>query len=250
MQSNFIENLIKLGKIDALLTRISAEKKQATKKYVEIDNKLNERAVVLSDKSSLLKSREEKYKKEQKDIKEERQKLVERRKAIYSFNDHRVQQSAQKEVELASKQLDTREERLLPVLEEIEILKKDYDNVLNDCKILKQALDKLQKNKDEVEATYKKRQEEGLQKRDEILKNISKDALTEYNKARSRHPMDPVVNVRQDNLCGGCAMKLGAQTLLQVSREKSAIHCPGCNRILYIKKSDGSDNSQEEKESK
>ena len=247
MGSKLIENLIEIGKLDAQIARILIEKNNAIKKYADVDNKLNQRALVLSEKSNLLKLKQEKYSKEESTIKEERQKLVDRRKAIYSFNDYKVQQTAQKEIEFASKQLDAREEHLLPVLDEIEILKKDYDNVLNDCKTLKQTLNKLQKDKDDIEATFKKREEESLQRKDVIIKDVPRDALQEYNKAKNRNPIDPVVSINSSNLCGGCSMKLGSQVVVDVSRGDKVVHCPGCNRILYINvennNDDGNDNS-------
>lgn len=241
MSEHFIDNLIQIGKLDATLAKILVEKNLAIKKYTDVDSELNKRAVVLSEKSKLLKAKQDKYQNEEKNIKDERQKLVDRRKAIYSFNDYKVQQTAQKEIEFASKQLDAREEHLIPVLEEIEILKKDYDNVLNDCKALKQTLNELQKNKNEIEIVFKKREEENLQKKDELVKHVSRENLQEYNKAKNRNPMDPVVSITKDSLCSGCSMKLGSQVLVEVARETSVVHCPGCNRILYLEK-DSSDN--------
>lgn len=234
MGAKLIDNLIEIGKLDSQIARILIEKNQAVKKYNDIDKSLNQRALVLSEKSNLLKSKQEKYSQEERNIKEERQKLVDRRKAIYSFNDYKVQQTAQKEIEFASKQLDAREEHLIPVLDEIEILKKDYDNVFNDCKALKQSLDKLKNDKIAIEANYKKREEESLQKRDKIIQDIPREALQEYNKAKVRNPIDPVVAITSDSLCGGCSMKLGSQILVEVSRGDRIIRCPGCNRVLYI----------------
>ncbi len=236
MSKNYIESLIEVGKIDATLMRIVIEKKASLKQYADVNSELNKKAVILSGKSNLLKEKEKKYSVEEKSIEEEKSKLVLRRKAIASFNDYRTQQAAQKEIEFASKQLGAREEILLPLLEEIENLKKDYERILGECKSLKASFDELGKAKKELDVTFKKREEESLQKKDILTKDIERNVLIEYNKAKNRNPMDPVVPVIDNSLCGGCSMKLGSQVVVNIAKENCVIHCPGCNRILYIKK--------------
>ncbi len=238
MSENFIENLIEVGKLDATLTRMMMEKEMSTKQYSHINAELNRKAVILSGRSNLLKEKEAKYSVEEKRIGEERQKLVDRRKAIMSFNDFRTQQAAQKEIEFASKQLDAREESLFPLMEEIENLKKDYDRIVEECKALKTSFDALAKTRKEADDVFKKREEENLQKKDSIIKNLERSIFVEYNKAKNRNPMDPIVPVIGANLCGGCSMKLGSQVVVNIAKENFVVHCPGCNRILYIKKED------------
>ena len=57
MGAKLIDNLIEIGKLDSQIARILIEKNQAVKKYNDIDKSLNQRALVLSEKSNLLKSK-------------------------------------------------------------------------------------------------------------------------------------------------------------------------------------------------
>lgn len=245
MSKDFINSLIEVGKLDASLAHIFSEQELALKKYTTVKMQLNKKAVALSDKSSLLNEKKSKYETEERQIKEERDKLVARRKAISTFNDYKVQQTAQKEVEYASKQLDQREENLFPLLEETENLKKDYDKLVDECKALKEDLDKLSKEKKETEIVFKQRKEEKLKQRDEITKNLNDKILLEYNKVKNKYPTNPVVGISSNNCCEGCSMKLGSQVVVNVAKGESIVHCPGCNRILYISNSANDSEKQE-----
>jgi predicted nucleic acid-binding Zn-ribbon protein len=71
-----------------------------------------------------------------------------------------------------------------------------------------------------------------IKKRNEIIKDITKENLTEYNRIRL-HTYDAAVKIKR-NSCSGCFSAVPAQKIVEVRNHQDQLFlCENCGRILY-----------------
>lgn len=225
--------LINLGKLDSTLSRIKAEIKQTKDSMSERFVALEKLRKDLAGKKLDYQEEQAKYNREENRLRDESQKLVDRRKALSSFSNYKVQQSAQKEIETAAKQLSAQEEKLLSTLEELELLEKQVSEATAELEQSEKEFREHEEDSTGKLATLEDRLQEKSASRDEIAARVKPDSLAYYQRIRERYPMDPVVAV-QDGACRGCFVQVNAQQQVQIARGETTVTCRGCSRILYL----------------
>lgn len=231
-QNEILSQLIELGKVDANVARIKAEQKQMADKLAE-KNTVLEQSKAQTEKAFLaVHETKSLYERESSFIKTEQEKLVERRKALAASGDYKMQMAAEREIEHASKQLGTHEERLIEVMDKVETLQAEYDTVKASLDEVQKEYDELEKECNETQPNLETRLSEYSKKRGKLAKDIGRKDLQIYNRVFARYPMDPVVALTA-NTCRGCFMDLGPQAAVLISRGLELIRCRGCGRILY-----------------
>lgn len=237
-----------MNKLDALLTY-----QEADIKLTEYENKLRNspaRQKLLQVKNYLL-EQQDKWKQFEKETLN-RQNRYEQLKQLY---------------EQAFTEFKTAEDNYLNAAkeskEDIETLKKQYENVQNSFARLRRELVKIIKDMNDSEQMVVKMhnsvnsakkefadlKEEHQKELDDaqvdiekvkkqmlaIGKKLDKDLLDNYNKVRKNRP-NPVALVVDDK-CGGCNMELPYLTLSKIKENNDIIvECENCGRILYYKK--------------
>jgi len=227
-----LKNLLALSKIDALLAGIVAKKRELEGKLKEKKEELNKAIIDHGKKMSEYESKNENYNKEERRLKEQQQKLIDRRKALTTLGSYKLQMSAEREIDAASRQLTAQEEVLLKNLDTIDELKKVADAA-------KEALDQVQKDfenfTNECRAalgTMKTRVAEYSSEKAKLLPLIDARTLDTYKLLAQRH-IDPVVPLK-NNSCGGCFLELGPQAIVELAGSNTIVRCRSCGRILYL----------------
>lgn len=236
--------LINLGKLDSTLARIAAEKKQSesalTERFVQLEGLRKE----LQNKRQVVELERDKYDKEENRLKDESQKLVDRRKALSTFSNYKVQQSAQKEIEASAKQLSAQEEKLLTTLEEVEKLETEFQTLSEQASKAEEEYVAFEEDVRAKIATLEERYQEKSANRSQVASQVKPDALVHYERIRERYPMDPVVAI-QNGACSGCFVQVAAQQQVQVARAVETVLCRGCARILYLPEQLGAGDASE-----
>jgi predicted nucleic acid-binding Zn-ribbon protein len=226
--------LIQLSRLDgriallqAQLKTIDTEQKSRSQAIATVAQKRESRAKLLADKKALV-SREEKG------IKLERDKINDRRRALGTLNNYKLQQAAEREIDYVSKQVGQREDLLLGLMRDVEILEKEIVEVDTSLQGLRDELAVFEKTAGENAADYTA-QVSTLQaeRTEQALAVGNAQILTLYNRIASRFPTDPIVDVVNRDSCAGCFMKVGPQVPVQISRG-DVVKCPGCGRILKL----------------
>ncbi len=228
-----LQILPKLGKVDSLIAGILAERKRVEKSLADKDKELKKAESEVASKKKLLKERQSQYQKDENELTNERDKLVSRRKALTTLNNYKVQQAAEKEIELAAKALNSREDTLLGGMEEIEKLEKEVAVQNDKGSELRAAFLEFEKESLETFKTLEERLARQQETRRELTQHIDAPTLSYYEKIRERFPQNPVVE-SQKGTCSGCFMQLGPQNTLKIARAEALIRCPGCGRILFL----------------
>jgi predicted nucleic acid-binding Zn-ribbon protein len=229
-----LPHLVQLSRLDGRIAVIQAQLKQIQTELVNrsqainlISQKREARAKILADKEALV-AREEKG------VKLERDKINDRRRALGTLNNYKLQQAAEREIDFVSKQIGQREDLLLGLMRDVELIEKDLSDVdagLNGQKDEFQAFEKTAKEQiSDLTAQLASLQTERAEQA-KVMGNVQ--ALTLYNRIVSRFPTDPIVDVINRDSCAGCFMKVGPQVPVQISRG-DVVKCPGCGRILKL----------------
>jgi predicted nucleic acid-binding Zn-ribbon protein len=228
-----LAKLIDLSKVDVAMARIKAERKTLETELQTLHSAYKKEEQDRAQKQRIFDEKNGRYTKEEKRLRDESDKLVQRRKALTSLNNYKLQQSAEKEIEHASRQITSQEEALLLTLDEVEKLKSAI--AVHDESLAKQktAYNQRITEAKAILANLEERNAEHQKNRQEIALNIDAKNLSVYERCRERFTMDPMVPI-VNNLCSGCHMQIGPQVIVLIGKASSLVRCPGCARILYV----------------
>ena len=235
-KQNLLRNLVLISKIDSAIAGISAEKKKLTDSSASKHELVG--ATELSAKETEFNLRERKsfYGREERHLKEAQQKLVDRRKALTSLSNYKLQVAAEREIEAAAKQLAAQEERYVGDLDELDALtaaaqeaKAAYQAALEDSAV-------FDKEMAETCKVLEERMKEYVVEREALAPLIDQKSMALYTRVKDKYPMDAVVALSR-NVCSGCFLELGPQSMVEIARGQSLIRCRGCGRILFLEDS-------------
>lgn len=231
--SQLILTFKQLTEIDAALARLKARQKQLDLELAEKNSQFKDLKRKLEDLQLVVKKHRDKHQEEESRLASENEKLIERRKALATFSNYKVQQSAQKEVEQAAKLLSGQESKLIELLEELEAEEKNLKDLEDTFKLESENNGKFSKDYEEELDSLIARINEKNELRTSAASEVPAPQLSLYDKIRARHPLDPLVPLKGTN-CGGCFMQLGPQVVVQLSKASDLIKCRGCGRILFL----------------
>lgn len=231
--SNQLTKLVLLSKIDASLAGILSERKKIAAERESKIAAIQAKQTEFNAREKILNERRTYYQTEEKRLKHEQMKLVDRRKALATLSNYKLQQSAQAEIEHASKSFSEQEEALIGTMVEFDGLEATVAKLKTELAALKAELEVLDKDAAAAQVAYDDREKQKSQERLDMVKEIDPAVLKGYERVRGRYPMDAVVALTKGS-CGGCFMSLGPQEEVQVRRGTKLVNCRGCGRLLYV----------------
>lgn len=138
------------------------------------------------------------------------------------------------EIERYENQISEIEDRQLELMEKAETLKETHSDATT-------QLSATQKLVDEELADLKQRQkvshdalDKMIAERKELATRVDPDTLDLYDRLTVKKGIVIVRLDDQNQMCGGCHMKVTAQTFHHARAEQQITHCEQCNRILYV----------------
>jgi len=226
-------NILKLGKIDAALARVFAEKKKLENEIKAVGVALEQTSAKRIALERTLADKKFIQQREEKSLKEETEQLVKRRKSLASLGSYKTQQAASREIEHAGREIGGREEVLIRGLT-------DLDDIDKKLKEASGAVDDLTKKRSDLEVEAKHtlenlnfREATYSEQRRTVAAAVDQSALVVYNKVKDKYPMNPAVVVN-NGTCSGCFMQVAPQLVVQIGMAATLVRCRGCNRILYL----------------
>jgi len=223
--------LVELSKVDAAVARLGAEEKKLDTELKTRRAELTQRETQFKERSRIFQERQALVTREQSAMRDERDRLVVRRKALGTLNNYKLAQSAEKEIQNASRELDVRETALKSMV-------KDFEKLREDVGMLELTVEDqrttLAKREDELLAelnSLAERKREGMVRREELVKGVDSTMRSLYDRSRIKFPTDPIVPLKGTS-CSGCFMQIGPQLVVQMLQGQQVVRCPGCSRIL------------------
>lgn len=234
--------LMQVVALDQRIARVVAERKRQIKLLKERTAFFDEAQKEYESAKSATQEVRDRYDKEEAGLKEEREKLKGRRKALATFSNYKVQQSALQELERAERLLAVREESLFAIvdnLDEVEDAEKLAAERLAESEVaFKEIKAESQEGCADLEAQFKQARKE----REELLQHVPADVRRVYSQVYERYAADAVVPVQKKH-CSGCYMTVPPQVMVELHNCEQIVKCRGCGRILVI---DGSESEESE----
>lgn len=129
---------------------------------------------------------------------------------------------------------DNLENDTIFLMEEVEKNNIELIKLNKKYSLIKREIENYKKSIRENTKLLKDKLNEIIIKREDILKNIEKDFLVEYERIKNRNK-NAVVLVK-NNICSGCHMEIPLYILSRLHNNDSIIRCDNCGRILFMER--------------
>lgn len=232
--TKLLNTLLQLSKEDATLARLLAERKKLEADFKAKKQQRDKLEGDLKTREKVLHEKRYHAQRDEKVLQEEREKLVQRRKTLASLGNYKTQQAAAREIEHSGRELNTREESVLSALNEVESIEKETAGIKEQLVTLEAELSVAETEVKETLVNIEGRTKTHQDERTRLAAMIDASNLSTYNRIKDRFPMDPVVSVKKNSICGGCFMQVPPQHMVQMGRGDTLIKCRGCGRMLFL----------------
>ncbi|HEU6447452.1 MAG TPA: C4-type zinc ribbon domain-containing protein [Verrucomicrobiae bacterium] len=136
------------------------------------------------------------------------------------------------EIEHCKAEITKIEDREIELMEQMEAAQKETARATTEANAAKKLVDDQITQLNQREENLKKELGELQNGRMELGSAVDESTRNRYDRLLKSKGDNVVVGI-QHGVCGGCHMKLTAQTLVGCKSEKEIVTCSNCGRILY-----------------
>ena len=231
-----IESIEVLKRLQSLKSKINELKEYQELRKQDVQKKKTQ----IEDKKALAEEKHEEKLSRQKEIDRKELDLKTDEGEITKYNVQLNSIKTNKEytalcTEIGSKKADMSilEDEILSTMSKLESVSEEYNKLQEDLRRVEENLKDLVESVDadvkETDIEIEKIQND--QKK--YIDALDENSLKHYNRLSSIKGGKAVVAVL-DNMCGGCSMKITAQTLNLLMGSNELVFCQSCSRILYL----------------
>lgn len=232
-----LETLFEAQKIETLIMEGEQKLLQAPKRLKQMEEELLAVRQKIDKQSEIIDELEKERRKKEKELEVEKDRIKKLEVKLCDVKTNKEYQALLKEIEAAKGANDRTEEDILVLMDKVEDLRKDYDSssahhkdLEKDSETERAVIDKEIKSMDAIIAKL-------TQERDNLLSVVSENLRNIYGILTEKRGGVAVANIR-NGVCQGCNMNIPPQLFIEVTKNKSLIQCPSCNRILFFRESD------------
>ena len=231
-----IESIEVLKRLQSLKSKINELKEYQELRKQDVQKKKTQ----IEDKKALAEEKHEEKLSRQKEIDRKELDLKTDEGEITKYNVQLNSIKTNKEytalcTEIGSKKADMSilEDEILSTMSKLESVSEEYNKLQEDLRReeenLKDLVESVDADVKETDIEIEKIQND--QKK--YIDALDENSLKHYNRLSSIKGGKAVVAVL-DNMCGGCSMKITAQTLNSLMGGNELVFCQSCSRILYL----------------
>ena len=231
-----IESIEVLKRLQSLKSKINELKEYQELRKQDVQKKKTQ----IEDKKALAEEKHEEKLSRQKEIDRKELDLKTDEGEITKYNVQLNSIKTNKEytalcTEIGSKKADMSilEDEILSTMSKLESVSEEYNKLQEDLRReeenLKDLVESVDADVKETDIEIEKIQND--QKK--YIDALDENSLKHYNRLSSIKGGKAVVAVI-DNMCGGCSMKITAQTLNSLMGGSELVFCQSCSRILYL----------------
>ncbi len=231
-----IESIEVLKRLQSLKSKINELKEYQELRKQDVQKKKTQ----IEDKKALAEEKHEEKLSRQKEIDRKELDLKTDEGEITKYNVQLNSIKTNKEytalcTEIGSKKADMSilEDEILSTMSKLESVSEEYNKLQEDLRReeenLKDLVESVDADVKETDIEIEKIQND--QKK--YIDALDENSLKHYNRLSSIKGGKAVVAVI-DNMCGGCSMKITAQTLNLLMGSNELVFCQSCSRILYL----------------
>ena len=125
------------------------------------------------------------------------------------------------------------EEDTLPLLEQLEERTEERQALQAEIDEVTPSLEEMRRQEDERVAAVDARIEETRSQREQAASEVEKPLLKQYEQVRTARRGLALVEVVNNQSCGGCNVRLPIHVVQKVKKGAGVTRCPSCGRILW-----------------
>ena len=224
--------LVKLSRIDVAARDLEAELQSAPQHLDELRGDIKRLEGLLGAERLQVDEAKALFSAQEEEIKEQNQSLARSKAKSAKARNMREVEAVERELEVIRRTLKDREgerDRLRIAIEQRGAILEQREKELSEMVELVQAEEsKTAERIDEL----KRKRDEVLAGRDEVVASLPRNLVKRYDTIRSRRAGMGVADLREQS-CSGCHMVLPPQQANAVQRSETLEQCPRCQRILY-----------------
>ena len=190
----------------------------------------------ISEKYYVTKSKFDVTSKESKALEDElshwKNQAKKREAKLYTIANNREYQAITREISEIKRSNRDREEKILALMEQLEILEPDTRRLEDEVREAEANVKKANEGTVERLKEIELEVNEIAKDRPQVLEQLEKKLVRRYDFMRSRSP-DALIAVK-DGTCGGCHTRIIPQLYNEMLKFDEFKECPMCRRILYI----------------
>lgn len=232
-----LETLFEAQKIETQIMEGEQKLLQAPKRLKQMEEELLAVSQKIDKQKEIIDELEKERRKKEKELEGEKEKIKKLEVRLYDVKTNKEYQALLKEIEAAKEANDRTEEDVLVLMDKVEDLRKDYESSSVHLQEIEQSsqaeravIEKEIRSMDEIIANL-------TRERDNLLSVVSESLRNIYGILRERRGGIAVTNVK-NGVCLGCNMNIPPQLFIEVTKNKTLIQCPSCNRILFFREHD------------
>lgn len=226
-------DLIALSQADGGLAQALAERKKLEAAVRAKMTELGKLEQIFANKKKVAEDKKSLSRQEERNLSDERSRVADRRKALKTLGTYKLQQAAEREIDLTARTLGQREDGLIKMINDAESAEKEAQTAQQALQAKQAEMQSFEADARATLATLEERTAKHQVAREELIKKIDPSLIIQYNKVKDKHPGETLVAIK-GNSCTGCFMQIGPQIMVQIARGGPLQRCPGCGRILYL----------------
>lgn len=234
---DLLRDFISLQEVDSRIHELESQAEAIPEPYRELKLQRDQ----ITDKIEQLRTELVEFESKQSDkdssLQEEREKVKKWEKRLVDIQTPREAMAMQREVETQKRINKELEEQALQIMEEIDKVKTELGELLEQRTALEADMAEMKAGLDEKVAEISSRIAEEKKARAKIVPGIDKRVLARYDQIRSRRQGLAVARI-VEHRCSGCNMNVPPQQYNDILAGKSLEVCQSCQRILYIAEED------------
>ena len=127
--------------------------------------------------------------------------------------------------------IDAVESKILKLIDDNEVLEKNYTTIRDDYDQLRADAAKMQEEANTMIEELKERIQVAQEEKDNIIPKIDSKILKRYDLTRGKR--GKAIVLVSNEICGGCNVRIPTYLMADIKKQTEIIYCESCGRLLY-----------------
>lgn len=227
-----IEKLLILQDRDRKIRRVQAELANIEPERQSLKNKASATQLALDAGKQRLRQNESDRKRLELDVEAKQQQISKYANQQLQTRKNEEYKALTHEIDACKVDISKIEDQEIVLMEQAEVAQKELVRLTAEAVAAKKHEDGLVSQLGEREKNFQKELAEFLSDRETLSAAVDETARGRYERLVKSKGENVIVGV-QHGVCGGCHMKLPAQSLVACQAQQELTTCTNCGRILY-----------------
>lgn len=227
-----IKKLIMLQECDNKIKTVQTKRDSVPIRIEKLDETFTETLSIYKTKFEKLDSLQKERRSLEKEVQVVESKALKSQEKLNNIKSNKEYTAALKEIEEIEKDKVKKEDKILQMMEEIELLKKECDEIKGEQDKHREEFEEEKREIEKELLELDKEIEELMNQRAEYNDAVDIKILKTYDLLRDRRAGLAISSVI-GGICQGCHLEIPPQKFNELQRCKEMMACPHCNRLIY-----------------